>query len=91
MLCRLHTGASVAALEILRDSGMKRLPVELTGWWVGIQDERKWRRDAGEALVRARMLQAPDLDAHLAKVRSPSPSCQIGCLNGLLMALIISM
>ncbi|KAK9916879.1 hypothetical protein WJX75_008268 [Coccomyxa subellipsoidea] len=67
---RLHTGASVAALTILRDAALKRLPAELTGWWIAIVDERKWRRDTGEALVRARLFQLPDLDAHLAKVLS---------------------
>ena len=70
---RLHTGASVAALTILRDSALKRLPAELTALWVAMIDERKWRRDAGEALVRARLFQAPDLDAHLAKVFPPFP------------------
>jgi hypothetical protein len=72
---RLHTGASVAALTILRDAALKRLPAELTGWWIAIVDERKWRRDTGEALVRARLFQLPDLDAHLAKVFNPSPPC----------------
>lgn len=61
----------MAALEILRDAALKRLAAEVTGWWAAIVDERKWRRDAGEALVRARMFQAPDLDAHLAKVLPP--------------------
>ena len=68
MCGRLHTGASVAALTILRDAALKRLPAELTVCWIAIVDERKWRRDAGEALVRARLFQLPDLDAHLAKV-----------------------
>lgn len=63
----------MAALTILRDAALKRLPAELTGWWVAIVDERKWRRDTGEALVRARLFQLPDLDAHLAKVSNFSP------------------
>jgi hypothetical protein len=53
---------------MLRDSACKRMPLELTAMWAGLADERKWRRDAGEALVRARLLSPPDLDAHLAKV-----------------------
>lgn len=67
-ICRLHTGASAAALVILRDSAVKRLPQELTSWWAGLLDERKWRKDAGETLVRNRLFHAPDLDAHLTKV-----------------------
>ena len=69
--CRLHTGATAAALEILRDSACKRLPLEVTAMWAALADERKWRRDAGETLLRARLLSLPDLDAHLAKVEMP--------------------
>ena len=66
---RLHTGASAAALAALRDSGvLRRLGVDATAWWAGLPDERKWRRDAGEALLRARLLHPPDLDAHLSQV-----------------------
>lgn len=55
---------------MLREGGCKRLPLEVTGWWAGLPDERlKWRREVGEALARARLLSLPDLDAHLAKVR----------------------
>ena len=56
---------------MLREGGCKRLPLEVTGWWAGLPDERlKWRREVGEALARARLLSLPDLDAHLAKARA---------------------
>ncbi|KAK9843414.1 hypothetical protein WJX81_000935 [Elliptochloris bilobata] len=65
----LHTGASATALAALRDSGvLRRLGADATAWWGGLPDERKWRRDAGEALLRARLLHPPDLDAHLSQV-----------------------
>ena len=44
----------------------------MTAWWAALTDERKWRRDCGEALLRARLFHLHDLDAHLAKA---SPSC----------------
>ena len=59
---------------MLRDSACKRLPLEATAMWTALPDERKWRRDAGEALLRARLLSLPDLDAHLAKAGQPAPS-----------------
>jgi len=50
---RLHTGASAAALGALRDGPLRRLGADCTAWWAGLPDERKWRREAGEALPRA--------------------------------------
>ena len=66
--CRLHTGASVAALELLRDSLCKGIPGELTRMWVNATDERKWHRGAVQALMKASLFVMPDVDACLAKV-----------------------
>ena len=73
-LNRLHTGASVAALEMLRDSLCKSIPGELTRMWVNATDERKWHRGAVQALMKASLFAMPDVDTCLAKacsVRSP--------------------
>jgi hypothetical protein len=71
---RLHTGASAAALGALRDGPLRRLGADCTAWWAGLPDERKWRREAGEALLRARLLHPPELDAHLSQARPRAPA-----------------
>ncbi len=71
---RLHTGASAAALGALRDGPLRRLGADCTAWWAGLPDERKWRREAGEALLRARLLHPPELDAHLSQARRRAPA-----------------
>lgn len=64
---RLHTGASVAALVLLRDSLCKSIPGELTRMWVNATDERKWHRGAVQALMKAKLFSMPDVDTCLAK------------------------
>ena len=64
---RLHTGASVAALVLLRDSLCKSMPGELTRMWVNATDERKWHRGAVQALMKANLFSMPDVDTCLAK------------------------
>lgn len=64
---RLHTGASVAALELLKDSLCKSIPGELTRMWVNATDERKWHRGAVQALMKASLFAMPDVDTCLAK------------------------
>jgi CCR4-NOT transcription complex subunit 1 len=64
---RLHVTAYAGALEALRERVIPRLPAEVTAHFVNLTDEGKFRRDACEALVRARILVPADLDIHLAK------------------------
>lgn len=66
--------ASVAALSLLKARLPGRFPTELTGLWTGLTDDRKWRRDVAEALLRARLLNGPEMDAHLAKILQMSRS-----------------
>ena len=59
---------------------MSRLPVrfstDLTTLWAGLAEDRKWRKDIAEALLRAKLLNGPEIDTHLCKVlqisRSPT-------------------
>ena len=44
------------------------MSADLTAAWIGLPDDRKWRKDVVEAALRARALYAPELDAHLSKV-----------------------
>lgn len=44
------------------------MTADLTATWIGLPDDRKWRKDVAEAALRARALNAPELDAHLSKV-----------------------
>lgn len=74
LLCSLHVQASVAALSLLKARLPGRFPTELTGLWTGLTDDRKWRRDVAEALLRARLLNGPEMDAHLAKILQMSRS-----------------
>ena len=69
-MCRLHTGASAAALQLLQDSLCKSIPAELTRLWVNATDERKWHRGAVQALMKAGLFIMPDADTCLAKVSS---------------------
>ena len=66
--------ASVAALSLLKARLPGRFPTELTGLWTGLAEDRKWRRDVAEALLRARLLNGPEMDAHLSKVLQLSRS-----------------
>lgn len=65
--CSLHTTSSVAAIVLLRSRLPPRFPAELTALWIGLPDDRKWRKDVVEALLRAKLLHAPELDAHMSK------------------------
>ena len=73
-LCSLHVQASVAALSLLKARLPGRFPTELTGLWTGLAEDRKWRRDIAEALLRAKLLNGPEMDAHLSKVLQLSRS-----------------
>ena len=75
---RLHVTAYVAALEVLREAAVRRLPVELTAWFTQLPEEGKFRRDVGEALLRGGLLYLPDLDLYLAKVGG----CCVPCAPG---------
>ncbi len=45
---RLHTTAYCAALEVLKDAAVRRLPVELTAWFSQLPEEGKFHKDVGE-------------------------------------------
>jgi hypothetical protein len=42
----------------------------------GLADDRKWRKDIAESMLRAKLLNGPEVDTHLCKVlqisRSPT-------------------
>lgn len=40
----------------------------MTAAWMGVEDERKYNKEAVEALLRARLLALAELDNHLSKV-----------------------
>jgi CCR4-NOT transcription complex subunit 1 len=65
---RLHVTAYCGALEVLRETAVRRLPVELTAWFTQLPEDGKFHKDVGEALLRAGLLYLPDLDIYLAKV-----------------------
>jgi hypothetical protein len=56
-------------VEIL---GSKGVVLNMTAAWMGMEDERKYSKDAVEALLRARLLALSELDNHLPKVRTLS-------------------
>ena len=58
----------MAALSALRTRLPVRLPTELVNWWAGLPDPARWRRDVVEALLKARLMHAPELDNQLAKI-----------------------
>ena len=64
---RAAAGACAAALACLRDRAVRRLAADVTAWWAAAPDDRRWRRDAGEALLRARLLQPAAVDGLLTK------------------------
>lgn len=45
---RLHVTAYCGALEVLRETAVRRLPVELTAWFTQLPEEGKFHRDVGE-------------------------------------------
>ena len=48
MAGRLHITAYAGALEALRESALRRLPVELTSWWGQLPEEVRYQKDVGE-------------------------------------------
>lgn len=71
--CRLHTQALATALHALAlrlPDG--RLAREVSSGWASLSravgDDRKWRFDAIESLLRNHLLLLPDLDGQVAEV-----------------------
>lgn len=65
--CSLHVQASVAALSLLKGRLPARFSTDLTGLWTGLAEDRKWRKDIAEALLRAKLINGPEMDADLNK------------------------
>lgn len=60
--------SSVAALTLLgSQANGQTLVSDLTQTWISMGDERKWRKEGVEALVRARLLTLSELDSHVYK------------------------
>lgn len=53
-------------VEIL---GSKGVVLNMTASWLTMDDERKYNKEAVEALLRGRLLALTELDSHLAKVQ----------------------
>lgn len=47
---RLHVTAYCGALEVLRETAVRRLPVELTAWFTQLPEDGKFHKDVGEWL-----------------------------------------
>lgn len=60
--------ASVAALTLLKGRLPGRFPTDLTALWTSLAEDRKWRKDVAEGLLQARLLNGPEMDAHLNKI-----------------------
>ena len=45
---RAHVTAYAGALEVLRETVLRRLPVELTSWFVQLPEDGKYQKDVGE-------------------------------------------
>ena len=45
---RLHITAYAAALEVLKETAVRRLPVELTAWFAQLPEDGKFHKDVGE-------------------------------------------
>jgi hypothetical protein len=45
---RLHITAYCAALEVLKETAVRRLPVELTAWFAQLPEDGKFLKDVGE-------------------------------------------
>eukprot|EP00798_Chlamydomonas_sp_ICE-L_P003954 gene3954-14033_t len=74
---KLHASFYIACLEMLAQlPGGKRVPVDLMQLFAVAEDERKYNREIGEMMLRARLFSLPELDSYLAKVltatRNPS-------------------
>ena len=74
LFCSLHVQASVAALSLLKSRLPGRFPTDLTALWTSLAEDRKWRKDVAEALLRVRLLNGPEMDAHLNKILQLSRS-----------------
>jgi hypothetical protein len=72
--CSLHLIASVAALALLMSRLPPRFSTDLTSLWAGLADDRKWRKDIAESMLRAKLLNGPEVDTHLCKVLQISRS-----------------
>jgi hypothetical protein len=52
LLCRLHILTYVTILAAIKEKLVRRLPTELTGWYVAwypdLPEERKYDKDIGE-------------------------------------------
>lgn len=47
---RLHVTAYCAALEVLRETAVRRLPVELAAWFTQLPEDGKFHKDVGECM-----------------------------------------
>jgi len=74
--CSMHLHTSVASLALLMGRLPARFSTDLTSLWAGLADDRKWRKDIAESMLRAKLLNGPEVDTHLCKVlqisRSPT-------------------
>ncbi len=74
--CSTHLHVSVAALALLMSRLPARFSTDLTTLWAGLSEDRKWRKDIAEAMLRSKLLNGPEVDTHLCKVlqisRSPT-------------------
>lgn len=74
IFCSLHLNASVAALALLMSRLPPRFSTDLTSLWAGLADDRKWRKDIAESMLRVKLLNGPEVDTHLCKVLQISRS-----------------
>jgi len=71
---RMRITAYVTALEVVREAaGYRQLPVDITKWYMFLEEDRRWNRAYLEALMRAHLLHLPEFDIQLAKALSVQP------------------
>ncbi|KAF5831048.1 CCR4-Not complex component, Not1-domain-containing protein [Dunaliella salina] len=75
--CSFYTSCLRHLVEIL---GSKGVVLNMTASWLTMDDERKYNKEAVEALLRGRLLALTELDSHLAKMLTLTRSFMVADL-----------
>ena len=68
LFCSLYVTASIAALSLLKAHATRQtLVADITQTWANMVDERKWRKDVCEALIRSGLLSIAEFDMQVFK------------------------
>lgn len=64
---RMHASCYAAALAVLRDTALRRLPSDISVWLGGVPEEQRCAKESTEALLRVGLVMPQEVDASLAK------------------------